>query len=188
MVRGALILSAAAGLVCNALVLDCRAQDATTPEAAARQWLSYLDGGDYAKGWDRAGDPFKAHNSAALLQGKIGPAREPLGAVMERRLFRVTYADTAPGLSQGKYAAVQFDSRFANDARTGETVWLDLEKDRWAVIGYFIGGGDFKKVARPASEIGAAPEGRGCTHDEQVQARIARRNGYTGGPKCSLPE
>lgn len=24
-----------------------------------------------------------------------------------------------------------------------------------------------------------------CTHDEQVQVRIARMNGYTGGPKCN---
>jgi hypothetical protein len=36
------------------------------------------------------------------------------------------------------------------------------------------------------SESGSAPtpSGRACTHDEQVKARIARSNGYTGGPKC----
>jgi hypothetical protein len=26
--------------------------------------------------------------------------------------------------------------------------------------------------------------GSGCTHDQQVQARLARQNGYTSGPKC----
>lgn len=28
------------------------------------------------------------------------------------------------------------------------------------------------------------PAQSACTHDQQVQARIARENGYTGGPKC----
>jgi len=154
------------------------AQDAA-PEAAARQWPSYVDGGDYAKGWDRAGDAFKARNSPALLQGKIAPVREPLGAVMERRLFQVRFSDSAPGLPPGKYAAVQFHSRFADKTETGEAVWLDLEKDRWMVIAYFIGGG-------AAGDIDAG--GITCTHDEQVRARIARMNGYTQGPKCNLPE
>jgi hypothetical protein len=147
------------------------------PQAAARQWLSYVDGADYAKGWGRAGEPFKARNSPALLQARLAPVREPLGAVLERRLASVTLTDSAPGLPSGKYASVQFHSRFAGKSEIVETVWLDLEKDRWAVIGYFLGDG---------GDISAG--GTNCSHDEQVQARIARMNGYTQGPKCNLPE
>lgn len=28
------------------------------------------------------------------------------------------------------------------------------------------------------------PGGEGCTHDQQVQAKLAQQNGYTSGPKC----
>src|SRR4051812_27502082 len=108
MVRRLLRYAVPGMLLGGCLATNGLAQNAVVPEAAARQWLSYVDGADYAKGWDRAGDPFKARNSAALLQAKIGPVREPLGAVMERRLFQVRFSDSAPGLPPGKYAAVQF--------------------------------------------------------------------------------
>jgi hypothetical protein len=115
------------------------AQNPATPDAASKQWLLYVDGGDYTKGWDRAGSPFKNQMPASVLQSKIAPVREPLGAVMERKLFHVTYSNTAPGLPDGKYAEVKFRSRFANKVAVGETVWLDMENDHWLVIGYLIG-------------------------------------------------
>lgn len=46
---------------------------------------------------------------------------------------------------------------------------------------------DADKVAAastPATVAGGAASGSGCTHDQQVQARIAKANGYTSGPKC----
>jgi hypothetical protein len=43
-----------------------------------------------------------------------------------------------PGLPDGKYAVVQFNSSFANKAVAVETVALETEDDRWAAIGYFI--------------------------------------------------
>lgn len=176
------------------LCLPAFAQSIANPDAAARQWLLFVDGGDYAKGWDRAGIPFKAQITAPVLQSKIAPVREPLGAIMERRLFKVTYSSTAPGLPDGKYAAVQFSSRFANKDAAGETVWLEWEKDNWAVIGYFIGP-DFSKAAGPATGQDGDPQAakmppgaRNCTRQEMADARIARMNGYTDGPVCKLPE
>lgn len=173
------------------------AQPLATPDAAAKQWLLYVDGGDYAKGWQRAGDPLKAQITAPTLQSKIAPVREPLGAIMERRLFHVTFSNTAPGLPEGKYAVVQFSSRFENKAAAGETVWLDMEDNHWAVIAYFIGP-DFPKTAGPpvfgpdrgqsAAEAATVPGAQDCTHQEMAEARIARMNGYTGGPRCNLPQ
>ena len=170
------------------------AQPSATPDAAAKLWLFNVDGGDYAKGWDRAGGPFKAQMTAPVLQSKIAPVRESLGAIMQRKLFNVTFSNTAPGLPEGKYAVVQFSSRFANKAAAGETVWLDMENDRWAVIGYFITPDVPKTAGLPAtgldrSQAGAiaatAPGATNCTHEELVQARIARMNGYTRGPRCN---
>src|SRR5215475_11442923 len=107
--------------LCAGLSSATFAQPAAAPDVAARQWLFYLDGGDYAKSWDRAGNPFRTQVSLPNLQSRIAPVREPLGAVLERRLFHVTYSSTAPGLAEGKYAAVQFSSRFANKPAAGET-------------------------------------------------------------------
>jgi hypothetical protein len=167
------------------------------PDDAAKRWLLFLDGGDYAKSWERAGDLFKVQITASVLQSKIAPVREPLGAIMQRTLFHVTFSNAAPGLPDGKYAAVQFSSRFANNDAAGETVWLVMESDRWAVIAYFIGPG-FPKTAgtpvtapdqkQPAADVATAPDAKDCTRKEMVQARIALMNGYTGGPKCKLPQ
>jgi hypothetical protein len=120
------------------LSFDATAQLQMTPDAAARQWLFYVDGGDYVKGWERAGDLLKAQIAEQDLQSKIAPVREPLGAIMERKLIDVKLSNTMPGLPDGKYAVVQFNSSFANKAVAVETVALETEDDRWAAIGYFI--------------------------------------------------
>ena len=157
-----------------------------TPDSDAKQWLLFIDGGDYAKGWVRAGSPFKAQVTAAVLQGKIAPVREPLGAILQRRLAKVTYSSTAPGLPDGKYAIVQYSSRFANKPVAGETVWLDFEDSHWLVIGYLIGPDVAKTAGWPADiPAPAAPAARNCSHEELVDARIARMNGYTNGPSCA---
>jgi len=36
----------------------------------------------------------------------------------------------------------------------------------------------------PVAAISDTAQSGGCTHDHQVQARLAKQNGYTGGPKC----
>jgi hypothetical protein len=82
-----------------------------TPDAAARQWLFFVDGGDYVKGWERAGDLFKGQIAERDFQSKSAPVREPLGAIMLRRLMDVKLSSTMAGLPDGKYAVVQFNSR-----------------------------------------------------------------------------
>jgi len=157
-----------------------------TPDAAAKDWLLFIDGSDYAKGWYRAGSPFKAQITAAVLQSSIAPAREPLGAILQRTLFNVTLSNTAPGLPEGKYAVVRYSSRFANRAEAGETVWLDFEDNHWLVIGYIIAPAAPKAVQRAAAgQPAATPDAKNCNHEELAQARIARMNGYTGGPNCA---
>jgi hypothetical protein len=157
------------------------AQQLATPDAVAKQWLFYVDGGDYAKGWERAGNPFKAQIAAPVLQSKIAPAREPLGAIMERKLFHVKFSNTAPGLPDGKYAAVQFTSRFASKPAAGETVWLDMENNYWAVIAYFIGP-DFPRIAgspatgpdrsQPAAEFNLSAGG-GMPRNPKISGQFA---------------
>jgi len=115
-----------------------QAQPPATPDAAAMQWLSFLDGGDYDKSWERAGELLKHQFSAHDLQSKFAPLREPLGAIFERKLFAVNLTKTMPGVPDGMYAVLQFNSKFANKSAAVETVVMAKENDRWGAVGYFI--------------------------------------------------
>jgi hypothetical protein len=138
MVRNRYGISVLTFMLAASLGSGVLAQPSSTPDAAARQWLFYVDGGDYAKGWDRAGNPFKAQFTAQALRNKIAPVREPLGAIMQRKFLSATISSTMPGLPDGNYVVVKFNSRFAKYADAVETVELDMEGGRWAIIGYFI--------------------------------------------------
>ena len=173
-------------LLAGAFSSPVPAQPPATPDGAAKQWLLFIDGGDYAKGWERAGSSFKAQVTAASLESKIAPAREPLGAILQRTLRQLVHSNTAPRLPEGKYAIVRYSSRFANKAPVGETVWLDFEDQHWLVIGYIIGPDAPTSADWPATgQASTATGAKTCTHDELVEARIARMNGYTGGPNCA---
>jgi hypothetical protein len=111
------------------------AQPSLTPDVAAKQWLSFVDGSEYAKSWSRAGAPLRARITSKDWQNTIAPVREPLGPVMQRKFLSVTVSNTMPGLPDGKYAVMQFNSRFAGKSAI-ETVELDMEDSIWTVIGY----------------------------------------------------
>jgi hypothetical protein len=117
---------------------DILAQQWATPDAAARQWLSLIDAGDYVKSWDRAGALFKSSINAHNWEASIAPVRDPLGAIRERNLTGVKLSSTMAGLPDGEYAVAQFNSNFANGAAAVEIVGLNTKDDRWTVIGYFI--------------------------------------------------
>jgi hypothetical protein len=117
---------------------EVAAQPPNTPDAAARQWILLVDGGDYAKSWDRASSSFRATVTAQEWQSRISPAREPLGAIMIRTTRDMTLSDTMPGLPGGKYALVHFNSTFEHKVGALETIALDMEDGRWTVIGYYI--------------------------------------------------
>jgi hypothetical protein len=137
-IRNGFALSVVMVALSSSVGLGVVAQPLTAPDAAAKEWLFIVDGGDYAKSWDRTGGLFKARLTTQDWQSKIAPVREPLGAIMQRKLAGVTFANTGAGLPTGKYAVVRFNSSFANKAVAEETVGLDLENGRWAVTGYFI--------------------------------------------------
>jgi len=111
MSRNVLGIGLATLMLSACLSSNALAQPQMTPDAAARQWLFYVDGGDYVKGWERAGDLFKGQIAERDFQSKSAPVREPLGAIMLRRLMDVKLSSTMAGLPDGKYAVVQFNSR-----------------------------------------------------------------------------
>jgi hypothetical protein len=138
MTRIALVIGVTTLAIATCPAFSAQAQPSATPETAAKQWLSIVDGSEYEKSWFRAGTLLKTRMTAQDWKAKLAPVREPLGAIMERKILVVKLSNTEPNLPDGKYAVVQFNSRFLNRQTAVESVGLVTEEDRWAVIGYFI--------------------------------------------------
>ncbi|HSX93925.1 MAG TPA: DUF4019 domain-containing protein [Hydrogenophaga sp.] len=136
MLRRTLLLGAA-GLAC---ATASRAADATTEaRQAAERWLALVDAGDYAASWQQAGALFKGAMDAERWTRSVNAVRGPLGALRQRKDKSAEAQQTLPGLPDGQYVVLAYDSAFANKAAAVETVTLVKEPDgAWRVIGYFI--------------------------------------------------
>lgn len=109
-----------------------------TPDARAKQWLTLIDDQNYADAYKQMGAAARSKASEQQLAAKIGGARTPLGAMSSRTLKDVKLTKTMPGMRDGQYATVRFDTAFAHKAAAVETVFLESEDGAWSVIGYFI--------------------------------------------------
>ena len=106
--------------------------------AAAREWLTLIDNGQWEDSWKQAGQMFRSQITSGRWTHQVRPVREPLGAVLSRELAANDPADRLPGAPAGEYVVLQFNSAFADMPAAVETVTLSKEDSGWAVIGYFI--------------------------------------------------
>lgn len=106
---------------------------------ATMQWLQLLDTADYAGSWAQAGAPFKGAVTADEWTRAASGTRGPLGALKERKNRSVRLTKTLPGVPDGDYAVLEFDTAFEKKAQAVETLTLLREADgAWRVVGYFI--------------------------------------------------
>jgi len=108
-------------------------------QAASKEWLKKLDAADYSGSWESAASMFKSAVSVQAWQHASQSVRSPLGAVRSRSDRSATYTKTLPGVPDGEYVVVQFDTTFENKAQAIEAVTAALDRDgAWRVAGYFI--------------------------------------------------
>ena len=106
---------------------------------AANHWLVLADAGDGAATWDQAAAPFQAAVTKAAWSDALRQARQPLGAVMARRMVSSELSRSLPGAPDGEYVVVQYDTRFEHKAHAVETVVPMRDHDgKWKVSGYFV--------------------------------------------------
>ena len=108
------------------------------PDDRAKQWLKLVDDKNYGDAYKQMGAAAQSKSRSIPGRRKSAPTREPLGAMATRNIKDVKLTKTLPGMRDGQYATVQFDSSFAHKASAVETVVLTSEKGGWSVIGYFI--------------------------------------------------
>ena len=117
------------------------AQPATNPEAekATQSWLTLVDSGQYRESWAQASSLFREKVTSAQWEAAVRSAREPLGNLGKRKLVSARFTRTLPGVQDGEYVVIRFDTSFERKKAAVETVTPMRDKDgSWRVAGYFI--------------------------------------------------
>lgn len=107
--------------------------------AAAREWLSVVDAGQYGQSWDEASAFFKQHVSKSNRERAVGDVRRQTGAMKTRELESAQPAHQLPGVPDGDYVVIVYRSSFAAAPAATETVTPMRDPDgHWRVAGYFV--------------------------------------------------
>lgn len=109
-----------------------------SPDDRAKQWMSLVDDQNYADAYQQMSTATRGKIAAEVWTGNIRTMRVPLGAMSSRTLKDVKMSNTLPGMRDGQYAAVRYDSAFAHKATGIETVTLVLENGAWSVTSYRV--------------------------------------------------
>jgi hypothetical protein len=107
-------------------------------QASAEAWLALVDNQKYAESWTEASSMFRSQITRDKWVEMVSSVRDPLGPVTSRKLLNVTLSKSLPGVPDGDYAVVQFQTSFKNKSQAAETVTQTLEEGKWKTAGYFI--------------------------------------------------
>lgn len=114
-------------------------QAETAALAAAKTWLSLVDGEQYAESWDQAAQYFKGAVPKQQWMQAMQSGRKPFGKNRSRELKSKSYRTALPGAPDGEYVVIQFTASFENKKFAIETITPMLDKDgQWRVSGYYM--------------------------------------------------
>ena len=108
-------------------------------QQVAKQWLALIDRGSYSEGWEQAAPYLQNAVKKDDLVRALKAVRKPLGSVTSRRLQSAQPTTSLPGLPDGNYLILLYDTQFANKKVAVETITPMRESDgTWRVAGYYI--------------------------------------------------
>jgi hypothetical protein len=120
------------------------AQPASNPaaeeaEKATKSWLALVDSGQYKGSWAQSSSLFREKVTSAEWETAVRSAREPLGKLGSRKLVSAQFTRTLPGVPDGEYVVIRYETSFERKKAAVETVTPMKDKDgSWRVAGYFI--------------------------------------------------
>jgi len=136
-------------------------------------------------------DPGTAELIATLNSGEFSSMT---GLTRGYWTFSLQLANPASGKSLTATSRYDFDSGFdaatacmnTSNALTPAVQRLIYKAVSDSEFNALVGRQQAASTAAPATVTGIAlpVAATACTHEQEVQARIAQQNGYTGGPKC----
>ncbi len=122
-----------------ALFAVAQNKDTKTAQTAAENWLALVDQAKYAESWDTASSIFKGAVTKEKWNEMVKAVRPPLGEVVSRKFKNAQYMTSLPGVPDGDYVVIEYDTTFKNKKSAVETVTPMLDKDgQWRVAGYTI--------------------------------------------------
>ncbi|MEQ1945672.1 MAG: DUF4019 domain-containing protein [Bryobacteraceae bacterium] len=107
-------------------------------QSSGEAWLSLIDGGKYDQSWAQSATLFRTQVPQQKWAEMVGAVRGPMGALKSRKLKNITFAKALPGVPDGNYAVIQFDTVFGNKAVAVETLTVADDNGQWRAAGYFI--------------------------------------------------
>jgi hypothetical protein len=133
-----IVLSLVLGLMCHSSLMAGPDEERAGLDSAGA-WLTLVDAGQYDKSWDQAASFFKDKVSKDQWVKSLNAVRKPLGKLISRSSTSTTYATSLPGVPDGQYVVIQYNTSFEHKKSAVETVTPMLDKDgKWRVSGYFI--------------------------------------------------
>lgn len=119
--------------------VDTNQADISDGQLAAETWLGRLDAGEYGRSWQEAAPYFQRATTEAKWTELLGTVRLPLGKPVSRRSVVGQFSSTMPGMPDGGYVFLQFQTQFERKQLAVETITCLRDTDnRWRVAGYFI--------------------------------------------------
>jgi hypothetical protein len=110
-----LAISTAPTLILASIEIDA------TARLAATEWLQKIDTANYSGSWEQAASIFKAAVSVQAWEKAAQSVRAPLGTLRKRGEKSATATKSLPGVPDGNYVVLQYDTVFENKAAAVET-------------------------------------------------------------------
>jgi hypothetical protein len=115
------------------------AADSDVPEKTAEKWLKLVDDHKFRQSWKESAVSLQKTVPEDRWRQVMGTVRDALGAPGARKFLTVKLRAKLPGLPEGHYAIVQFETTFEGKADAVETVYLENpSEDVWKVCGYYV--------------------------------------------------
>jgi hypothetical protein len=105
---------------------------------AAKEWLKIVDVGEYVESWQKSDAFFKSQLTQTESSAALTGVRTPLGQVRSRSELGAKEYSSLPGVPDGEYLVIQFQTEFQNKTSATETLTLSKSSGDWLPVGYFI--------------------------------------------------
>lgn len=106
---------------------------------AAEDWIQLMDQGNYAESWIQASKMFKSVITQQQWEAAMLKLRQPLGNNVTRALIQTDHVFDPPGVPEGEYFIIDYQSSFDNKNVASENIILMLQEDNsWRTAGYFV--------------------------------------------------
>ncbi len=103
---------------------------------AAEEFLGLVDAGQYERSWDATSDLFRSQVPKGTWVEQISRVRPQFGKTLRRTLQSAKPMTSAPGVPDGEYVLLVYQTRFEKKQDAIETITPSLDMDEtWRVSG-----------------------------------------------------